>query len=48
MRSETDRAKIDAFMNALAERVRRAGRVYFTGGGTAVCLDGAQRRSIST
>jgi hypothetical protein len=36
MRSETDRAKIDAFMNALAERVRGAGRVYFTGGGTAV------------
>jgi hypothetical protein len=36
MRGETDRAKIEAFMAALARRVRGAGRIYFTGGGTAV------------
>jgi hypothetical protein len=36
MRGETDRAKIDAFMTALARRVNGPGRIYFTGGGTAV------------
>jgi hypothetical protein len=36
MRSETDRDKIDKFMTALGERVRGAGRIYITGGGTAV------------
>jgi hypothetical protein len=36
MRGETDRAKIDAFMTALAEHVKGTGRIYFTGGGTAV------------
>ena len=36
MRAETDRAKIDAFMTALARRVKGPGRIYFTGGGTAV------------
>lgn len=36
MRGETDRAKIDGFMTALAQRVRGPGRIYFTGGGTAV------------
>ncbi len=36
MGSETDRAKVEAFMAALAGAVRGAGRVYITGGGTAV------------
>ncbi len=36
MRGETDRAKVEAFMVALAQRVRGPGRVYITGGGTAV------------
>lgn len=36
MRGETDRAKIGAFMTALARRVKGPGRIYFTGGGTAV------------
>ena len=36
MRGVTDRAKIETFMTALAERVRGPGRIYFTGGGTAV------------
>ena len=36
MRAETDRAKIEAFMEALAQRVGGPGRIYFTGGGTAV------------
>ena len=36
MRGETDREKIERFMSALAERVDGAGRIYFTGGGTAV------------
>jgi hypothetical protein len=36
MRGETDRAKIDAFMTGLARRVTGPGRIYFTGGGTAV------------
>lgn len=36
MRAETDRDKIDKFMTALGERVRGPGRIYLTGGGTAV------------
>lgn len=36
MRAETDRAKIERFMDALARRVGGPGRIYFTGGGTAV------------
>ncbi len=36
MRGETDREKIEAFMSALAQRVHGPGRIYFTGGGTAV------------
>jgi hypothetical protein len=36
MRSETDRAKLEAFMSALGNRVRGAGRIYLTGGATAV------------
>ncbi len=36
MRGETDREKIEAFMTALAQRVHGPGRIYFTGGGTAV------------
>ncbi|MDQ6940262.1 MAG: hypothetical protein M3119_08920 [Verrucomicrobiota bacterium] len=36
MRSETDREKIEAFMRALAQRVRGSGRIYLTGGGSAV------------
>ena len=36
MRGETDREKIDRFMTALGERARGPGRIYLTGGGTAV------------
>ena len=36
MRAETDRAKLEAFMVALGKRVRGQGRVYLTGGATAV------------
>lgn len=36
MRAETDREKIEKFMTALGKRVRGAGRIYLTGGGTAV------------
>ena len=36
MRAETDRAKIERFMEALAQLVGGPGRIYFTGGGTAV------------
>jgi hypothetical protein len=36
MRGETDATKIAAFMTALAEAVRGAGRIYLVGGGTAV------------
>jgi hypothetical protein len=36
MRDETDRTKIDAFMSGLAQRVRGPGRIFITGGGTAV------------
>lgn len=38
MRSEADRAKIERFMIALGERVQGPGRVYLTGGSTAVTL----------
>jgi hypothetical protein len=36
MRAETDREKIERFMTALGKSVRGGGRIYFTGGGTAV------------
>ena len=36
MRAETDREKIEKFMTALGEHVRGPGRIYLTGGGTAV------------
>jgi hypothetical protein len=36
MRAETDREKVERFMEALAQRVTGPGRIYFTGGGTAV------------
>jgi hypothetical protein len=36
MRSETDQAKLHAFMVALGQRVRGPGRIYLTGGATAV------------
>jgi hypothetical protein len=36
MRSETDKAKLMAFMTALGERVRGNGRIYLTGGATAL------------
>ncbi len=36
MRSEMDKAKLEAFMNALGYRVRGAGTVYLTGGATAL------------
>jgi hypothetical protein len=36
MRSETDKAKLEKFMAALGERVRSPGRIYLTGGATAI------------
>lgn len=36
MRSESDRERIESFMKALGARVGGAGRIYFTGGVTAV------------
>ncbi len=36
MRSETNKAKLELFMVALGERVRGPGRIYLTGGATAV------------
>jgi hypothetical protein len=36
MRAETDLAKLKSFMIALVEQVRGGGRIYFTGGATAV------------
>ena len=36
MRAETDREKIERFMTALGASVRGGGRIYLTGGGTAV------------
>ena len=36
VRSETDKAKLEAFMAALGNRVRGPGRIYLTGGATAL------------
>jgi hypothetical protein len=36
MRAETNRAKLEAFMAALGKRVRGPGRIYLTGGATAL------------
>jgi hypothetical protein len=36
MRSETDLAKLNSFMSALSQRVRGPGRIYLTGGATAL------------
>jgi len=36
MRAETDKAKLQSFMTALGQRVRGEGRIYLTGGATAV------------
>lgn len=36
MRAETTKAKLEAFMVALGKRVRGPGRIYLTGGATAV------------
>ena len=36
MRSESDQHRIESFISALGERVRGAGRIYLTGGATAV------------
>jgi hypothetical protein len=36
MRAETNKAKLEAFMIALGQRTRGAGRIYLTGGATAV------------
>lgn len=45
MRGETNKAKLECFMEALGKRVGSAGRVYFTGGGTAV-LEGWRDTTI--
>lgn len=39
MRSETDKTKLLAFMAALGRQVRGPGRIYLTGGATAVLYD---------
>lgn len=36
MRAETDKARLEAFMNALGSRVRGEGCIYLAGGATAV------------
>jgi len=36
MRAETDKVKLEAFMAALGKRVRGEGRIYLTGGATAL------------
>ncbi len=36
MRRETDRSKLEAFIDALGNRVTGPGRIYLTGGATAV------------
>jgi hypothetical protein len=36
MRAETDLAKLQSFMVALGEQVRGGGRIYLTGGATAI------------
>jgi hypothetical protein len=38
MRGETTQAKLEKFMAALGDRVRGPGRIYLTGGATAVLL----------
>ena len=38
MRSETNKAKIISFMDALAERSRGRGRIYLTGGASALLM----------
>jgi len=45
MRGETDRAKIERFMQELGSRVRGPGSIYLTGGGTAV-LEGWRGMTI--
>lgn len=45
MRGETDRQKLHVFMTRLGDRVGGPGRVYLTGGGTAV-LHGWRERTI--
>ena len=45
MRGETNREKLKRFMEALGRRVGSAGRVYLTGGGTAV-LEGWRETTI--
>lgn len=36
MRGETDKERLTGFMEGLGRQTRGAGRVYITGGGTAV------------
>src|SRR5439155_661057 len=45
MRAETDKAKLEAFMAALGKRVRGEGRIYLTGGATAL-LHGWRRMTV--
>ena len=45
MRLETDKTKIEAFMATLGKQVRGKGRIYLTGGATAV-LHGWRRMTI--
>ncbi len=45
MRQEADREKIERFMAELGQRVRSEGRIYLTGGGTAV-LEGWRGMTI--
>lgn len=45
MRSETDLAKLELFMMALSEHVRGEGRIYLTGGATAL-LNGWRSMTI--
>ena len=44
MRSEADKTKLQAFMAALGRRVRGPGRIYLTGGATAVLRSGGRSR----
>ena len=45
MRSQTDKAKLEKFMAALGSRVRGGGRIYLTGGATAL-LHGWRQMTI--
>jgi hypothetical protein len=45
MRLESDKSKIESFMAAMGKQVRGKGRIYFTGGATAV-LHGWRRMTI--